>query len=138
MRLLLILSFFSSLAFAQDKPKVEQLIEATHENCKASVKEVDSARVSDFRAHILRLTVDDIFYKLSLREKLIREGAIESQQYLDNDLFSRIYYNIEKMANNPEYSNNLKFIKEKLDTQPLELKEGLNEKLNTRFVSAGL
>ncbi|WP_416307094.1 hypothetical protein [Neptunicella sp. SCSIO 80796] len=137
MRLLLILSFFSSLAIAQDKTKVEQLIEATNENCKASVKEIDNARLTDFRTHILRLTVDDIFYKLSLREKLIREGAIESQQYLDNDLFSRIYYNIEKMANNPDYSKNLKFIKEKLDTQPLELEKGLNEKLKNRFVSVG-
>ncbi|ATC98851.1 MULTISPECIES: hypothetical protein [Pseudoalteromonas] len=138
MRLLLILSFFSSLAFAQDKSKVEQLIEATNENCKASVKEIDNARITDFRAHVLRLTVDDIFYKLSLRERLIREGAIESQKYLDDDLFSRIYYNVEKMANNPEYSQNLKFIREQLDTQPLELEKGLSEKLNSKFISVGL
>ncbi len=138
MRLLLILSFFSSLAFAQDKSKVELLIEATQENCKASVKEIDNARLTDFRAHVLRLAVDDIFYKLSLRERLIREGAIDSQKYLDDDLFSRIYYNVEEMANNPEYSQNLKFIKEQLDTQPLELEKGLSEKLNNKFISVGL
>ncbi|WP_334063656.1 hypothetical protein [Alteromonas genovensis] len=138
MRLLLVLSFFSLIAFAQNKSKVEQLIEATHENCKASVKEIDNERLTDFRAHVLRLAVDDIFYKLSLREKLIREGAIESQKYLDDDLFSRIYYNLEKMANSPEYSKNLKLIKEQLDTQPLELQKGLSEKLNSKFISVGL
>ena len=138
MRLPLFLLLFSSFATSQDKTGVELLIETTKEECKAAVKVVDNSRLVDYRAHLLRLEIDDIFYKLSLREKLINEGAIESQKDLDNDLFSRIYYNIEKMAQDPDTMRNLKFIKNKIDTQPLVLEKGLNKKLKSKFLSLGL
>jgi hypothetical protein len=138
MRLPLVIFFFSSFAISQEKPNIDQLIESTKDECKALVNEVDKARLIDYRAHLLRISIDDIFYKLSLREKIINEGAIESQKDLDNDLFSRIYYNMEKMAQDPETMRNLKFIKTKIDTQPLVLEKGLNVKLKSKFVSLGL
>jgi len=103
--------------------------------CKSDALAFGEVLTNEAKSHFSRVARDYISFALALRKRIIGEGAISSQKYLEIDLNIRLTDFLNKKELNDDEKSFIKYVQEELATYPLLIDENVSNKLKEKFLN---
>ncbi len=126
---------FIFIAVAAFNSSAEQDLKSINPDCKSDVLAFGETLTTEAKNHFSHVERDYISFGLALRKRILEEGAISSQKYLDNDLKIRITGFLNKKELNDDEIAFLKFVRDELATYPLLIDDTLSKELKDKFLN---
>ena len=112
-----------------------QYLKTISPECKSDALAFGEVLTNEAKSHFSHVARDYISFALALRKRIIEEGAISSQKYLDSDLNIRLTDFLNKKELNDDEKSFIKYVQEELATHPLLIDENVSNKLKEKFLN---